>query len=107
MLHPTKTTKTTRLVYNLRKVKNGKRGRDYLCRFGEHLMALVNIALTQLSTKSDLCKYKSEGRAALTKDFIQLHTREAFGTLKSEYMKEEQKKSDGTIKECGCTDGCK
>ena len=68
-------------------------------------MALVHIALTQLSTKSDLRKYKRDGRAVVTKDFLQLHTREAFGTLKSEYMKEEQKKSDGTIKACGCTDG--
>ena len=36
--------------------------------------------------------YKREGRAAVTKDFLQLHTREAFGPLKDEYMTEEQKK---------------
>ena len=72
--HPNTTTKTTRRVYNLCKGKNGNRGCDYSHRFGDHLMALLHIALTQLSTKSVMRKYKREGRAAVKKDFLQLHT---------------------------------
>ena len=58
VLHPSTTTKTTSRVYNLRKVKNGNCGRNYSRRFGDHLMALLHIALTQLSMKSGLRKYK-------------------------------------------------
>ena len=54
-------------------------------------MVLVHIALTRISVKSGLRKYKREGRAAVTKDFLQLHTQEAFGSLEAEDMTEEQK----------------
>ena len=54
-------------------------------------MALVHITLTHLSMKSGICKYKRGGRASVNKEFLQLHTREAFGTLKAENMTEEQK----------------
>ena len=119
VLHPITTNKTTRQVYNLRKDKNGKRGRNYSCRFGYHSMALVHIALTQLSMKSGLRKYNRKENAAVTKEFIELHTREAFGPLKAEDMTEEQKKdalemlmfikekSDSSIKARGCADELK
>ena len=53
-------------------------------------MALVHITLTQISMKLGLRKYKGEGRAPVNKEFLQLHTREAFGTLKFEDMTEEK-----------------
>ena len=56
VLHQRTTTENNRRVYNLRKGKDGKRGHDYSRRFGDHLMALVHIALTQISMKSGLCK---------------------------------------------------
>ena len=82
-------------------------------------MELVHIALTQLSMKSNLRKYKREGRASVTKEFLQSHTREAFETLRAEDMTEEQKKDalemllfpkekrDGILKAQGCADGRK
>ena len=73
-------------------------------------MALVHIALTQLSMKSGFCKYKRKGCAAVTKEFLHLHTRESFGPLKAEDMTEEmfiKEKRDGTIKVRVCTDGHK
>ena len=66
--------------------------------------------------KSGLLKYKREGRAAVTKEFLQLHTREAFGPLRAGDTTEEQKKEtlemlvfnkekrDGTTKLRGCAD---
>ena len=84
MSHPITTTETTRRVYNILKGKDRKHGRNYSRRFGDHSMLLVHIALTHLSMKSYLCKYKCKGRAAVTKEFIQLHTRESFGHLKAE-----------------------
>ena len=92
MLHPSTTIKTTRLVYNLHKGKDVKCGRDYSRRFGEHYMSLVHIAPTHQTMKSVLRKYKRKVHAAVTKEFLQLHTREAFVPLKAEYMTEEQKK---------------
>ena len=71
---PNMTTKTTKRVYNLRKDKNGNHGCDYSHRFGCHLMALVHISLTQLSMKSVMYKYKQEGCAEVTKDFLKIHT---------------------------------
>ena len=53
-------------------------------------MELVNIALPQLSMKSGLHKYKSEGNTVAKKGFLQLHMKEAFVRLKSEDMMEEQ-----------------
>ena len=79
-------------------------------------MVLVHIALAQLSMKSGVRNYKRGGCAPVTKDFLQLHTREAFGPLRSEDMTEEQKKEtlemlmfikekrDGTIKARVCAD---
>ena len=81
--HLNTTTKSTRRVYNLLKVKNGNRGRDYSNRFGDHLVALVYITLTQLSMKSGLRNYKREGRAAVMNEFLDLHTLESFGPLRS------------------------
>ena len=69
--------------------------------------------------KSCLRKYKRKVHAAVTKEFIQLNTREAFGPLRVEDMTEEQKKDaleilmfikekrDGTTKARGCADGRK
>ena len=66
--------------------------------------------------KSDLRKYNRKGHAAVTKEFLQLHTPEAFGSLKAEDMTEEQKKDvlemlmstkekrDSTINLRGCAD---
>ena len=117
--HPSTTTKTTRRVYNLRKGKNGNCGNDYSRHFGDHSMALVHIVLTHLSMKSGLRKYKCEVCASVTKDFLQLHTQEAFGSLEAEDMTEEKKKDalemlmfikekcDGTIKARVCADGRK
>ena len=51
---PITNTETNGRVYNLCKGKNGNRGHEYSYRFRDHLMALVHIALTQLSTKSGL-----------------------------------------------------
>ena len=60
---PSTTTNNTRRVYNLRKVKNGNRRREYLHSFVDQSTALVHIALMQLSTKSGLQKYKHKVRA--------------------------------------------
>ena len=54
-------------------------------------MELVHIALTKLSMKSCLRKYKRKVHAAVTKEFIQLHTREAFGPLKAEDTTDDKK----------------
>ena len=82
-------------------------------------MELVHIALTQMSMKSGLCKYKREEHPEVTKEFRKLHTQEAFGSLRAEDMIEEQKKDaleilvfikerrDGTIKARGYADGRK
>ena len=91
VLHPSTNNETTGQVYNLHKGKDRKRGRKYSCHFGEHLVAIVHITLTQLSMKSGLCKYNSKGREEVTKKFVQLHIREAFGPLKAEDMTEEKK----------------
>ena len=74
--HPSTNTKTTRWVYNLRKGKDGKCGPNYSRCFGDHLMSLVHTTLTHLVMKSGLCKCKRKGNASVTKEFLQLHTRE-------------------------------
>ena len=49
-------------------------------------MTLFQIILMQLSMKSGICKYKLEGQAAVTKEFLQLHIQEAFEPLIAEDM---------------------
>ena len=88
---PSTTTDTTRQVYNLRKCNNWNISRDYLHCVRDHLMSLVYIALTQLLMKSGLQKYKRVGCAEVTKEFLQLHTREAFGPLIGEDVTENKK----------------
>ena len=56
-------------------------------------MTLVYIALTQISIKSGLYKYKREGHAAVAKDFLQQHTQESFGPLRAEGITYEQKRT--------------
>ena len=75
---------TTRRVYGLREGHNRTQGRDYSYRYGhrEHSMALIHTALTQMSMKAGIWKFKEIGKDVVKKEFLQLHDRKAFGPMK-------------------------
>jgi hypothetical protein len=100
--------------YNMR-----ERGpRDHSRRYGWQA-TIIHYALTQLSLKPGLKRYKKKGEKAVVSELKQLHSRRAFRPLHRNDMSIEQRKEalellmflkekrDGSIKGRGCADGRK
>ena len=73
--HPNTTTPVNGLLGNLRKRKEKVRDYSYRYGFNAHI---VHHAMTQLSFKSGIKRFKKAGKKAAKAEFEKLHMRESF-----------------------------
>ena len=115
MIHPSLQVTTVVHTYNLRRRKHPRP--DYTNRYGFQA-TIIHCALTQLSMKRGLKKFKKKVETAVTAELEQLHRRDAFRPFRTENLTEKQKheslalimflkKRDGSIKGRGVVDGRK
>ena len=113
MIHPDLQVPTVEHTYNFRQRKNPRP--DYTNRYGFQA-TIIQCALTQLSMKHGLKKFKKKGETTVTAELEQLHRRDAFRPVRKENITEKQKhellallmflkeKQYGLIKGCGVAD---
>ena len=100
-------------THNLRRI--GNRQPDYTHIYGSQA-TIIHYALTQLSMKRGLNKFKQTGEKAVTSELEQLHRRDEFWPVRTENLSVKQKqeslallmflkeKRDGSIKGRGVAD---
>ena len=103
-------------TYNLRQIKHPCP--DYTNRYGLQA-TIIHCALTQLSMKRGLKKFKRKDETTVTTELEQLHRRDAFRSVRTKNLTENQKheslgllmflkeKQEGSIKGRGVADGRK
>ena len=116
VIHPALQVPTVEHTYNLWRRRNTHP--DYTNRYGFQA-TIIHCALTQLSMKRGLKKFKQKGKTLVTAELEQLHRRDAFRPVITENLAEKHKheslalimflkeKRDGPIKGCGVVDGRK
>ena len=88
MIHPDKQVPTAENVCNLR--QRGNQQIDYTHRYGFQA-TIIHYALTQISMKRGPNKFKLKGEKAVTSEIAKLHKRNAFRTVCTYDIPEEQK----------------
>ena len=79
---------TVEHTYNLRQRKHPRP--DYTNRYGFQA-TIIHCALTQLSMKRGLKKFKKKGETKVTAELEQLHRSDAFRPVRTENMTKNQK----------------
>ena len=85
MIHPALQVPTVEHTYNLRQRKHPHP--DYTNKYGFQA-TIIHCALTQLSMKRGLNKFKKKGETAVTAELEQLHRRDAFRPVRTENLTE-------------------
>ena len=94
VIHPSLRVPTVEHTYNLQRRKHPRP--DYRNRYGFQV-TIIHCALTQLSMKCGLKKFKKKGENAVTVELEQLHRRDTFRPVRTENLIEKQKHESITL----------